>query len=113
MYSKESELLDTGGGLLKAKAFLQDGSFIVINTDALIDLNLAEVIAFHKSKNAAATLVLRPDENAGAIRFDGHRRARPHLPFPSEPGRRSEPAGSIRTLMFSGVQLQSLSFSTI
>ena len=39
MYSKETELLDTGGGLLKAKAFLQDGSFIVINTDALIDLN--------------------------------------------------------------------------
>ena len=64
MYSKETELLDTGGGLLKAKAFLQDGSFIVINTDALIDLNLAEVIAFHKSKNTAATLVLRPDENA-------------------------------------------------
>src|SRR5258708_21267134 len=64
MYSKETELLDTGGGLLKAKAFLQDGSFIVINTDALIDLNLAEVIAFHKSKNAAATLLLRPDENA-------------------------------------------------
>ena len=44
----EPELLDTGGGLLKAKPFLQDGAFIVINTDALIDLNLAELIAFHK-----------------------------------------------------------------
>ncbi len=43
-YSKESELLDTGGGLLKAKAFLQDATFIVINTDVLIDLPLAEVL---------------------------------------------------------------------
>src|SRR5262249_39911478 len=37
-YSKEPELLDTGGGLLKAKPFLQEGTFIVINTDVLIDL---------------------------------------------------------------------------
>ena len=60
-YSKEPELLDTGGGLLKAKAFLQDGSFIVINTDALIDLNLAALIDFHAQTGAVATLVLRAD----------------------------------------------------
>ena len=63
-YSIERELLGTGGGLLKAKPFLQDGTFIVINTDALIDLNLAELIAFHKEAGASATLVLRPDEEA-------------------------------------------------
>ena len=104
MYSKETELLDTGGGLLKAKAFLQDGSFIVINTDALIDLNLAEVIAFHKSKNAAATLVLRPDENAeqyGSMDIDEHGRICRFLQTRAP----IRPTGSIRTLMFSGVQL--------
>jgi CTP:phosphocholine cytidylyltransferase-like protein len=31
-YSVEPELLDTGGGLLKAKPFLQDDTFIVINS---------------------------------------------------------------------------------
>ena len=95
MYSKETELLDTGGGLLKAKAFLQDGSFIVINTDALIDLNLAEVIAFHKSKNAAATLVLRPDENAeqyGSMDIDEHGRICRFLQTRAP----IRPAGSIR-----------------
>ena len=47
-YSKEPELLDTGGGLLKAKPFLQDGTFIVINTDVLIDLSLSDLLAFHE-----------------------------------------------------------------
>ena len=63
-YSEEPELLDTGGGLLKAKPFLQNETFIAINTDALIDLNLAALIDFHDKMNAAATLVLRPDARA-------------------------------------------------
>ena len=63
-YSREPRLLDTGGGLLKAKSFLQDHTFIVINTDALIDLDLAALIAFHQRAGASATLVLRPDERA-------------------------------------------------
>ena len=32
-YSVEPELLDTGGGLLKAKPFFQNDTFIVINTE--------------------------------------------------------------------------------
>jgi NDP-sugar pyrophosphorylase family protein len=74
IYSKEPELLDTGGGLLKAKPFLQDGTFIVINTDVLIDLSLSELLAFHEEKRAATTLVLRPDPLAdqyGSIEIDG------------------------------------------
>ncbi len=63
-YSREAELLDTGGGLLKARSFLQDATFIVINTDVLIDVPLAEVLAFHRQSEAAATLVLRPDPRA-------------------------------------------------
>jgi NDP-sugar pyrophosphorylase family protein len=63
-YSHETELLETGGGLLKAKAFLQDDTFIVINTDALIDVDLAAVLNDHRQNHAAATLVLRPDIDA-------------------------------------------------
>ena len=103
-YSEEAELLDTGGGLLKAKPFLQDGSFVVINTDALIDLDLAQVLAFHHNSKASATLVLRPDQDAdryGSIdvdqaglicRFLEHRAAR-------------NTAGAVRKLMFTGVQI--------
>jgi NDP-sugar pyrophosphorylase family protein len=103
-YSIEPELLGTGGGLLKAKPFLQDGAFIVINTDALIDLNLAELIAFHRQVSAAATLVLRPDEKAdqyGSMDIDVKGRIYRFLeakaPAPS--------MGSTRKLMFTGVQI--------
>lgn len=103
-YSHEPDLLDTGGGLLKAKPFLQDGAFIAINTDALIDLNLAELIAFHKQRNATATLVLRPDEQAdqyGSMDIDGAGRIRRFLKSEIKP----KPTGPTRKLMFTGVQI--------
>jgi NDP-sugar pyrophosphorylase family protein len=103
-YSREPELLDTGGGLLKAKPFLQDGTFVLINTDVLIDLPLSEVVTFHQEKAAAVTLVLRPDPLAdqyGSMEIDADGRIRrfldtrmtPALPGPSD------------KLMFSGVQI--------
>jgi mannose-1-phosphate guanylyltransferase len=101
-YSKEPELLDTGGGLLKAKPFLQDGTFIVINTDVLIDLPLSELIAFHKTKAAAATLVLRPDPLAdqyGSLEIDGTGRIRRFLDT-----RISAPVPMTK-VMFTGVQI--------
>jgi NDP-sugar pyrophosphorylase family protein len=103
-YSKETELLDTGGGLLKAKGFLQNGTFIVINTDALIDLDLAAVIGFHKQKNTPATLVLRPDPDAdryGSIDIDSNAQICRFLTAQSP----SAPSGPVRKLMFSGVQI--------
>lgn len=103
-YSKEVELLDTGGGLLKAKSFLDDASFIVINTDALIDLNLAEVIAFHQRKNAAATLVLRPDDEAdqyGSMDIDDAGTIHRFLDSKIA----AQQAGPLRKLMFTGVQI--------
>jgi len=103
-YSDEPELLDTGGGLLKAKPFLRDGAFIVINTDALIDLNLAEAIAFHKKMSAAATLVLRPDENAdqyGSMDVDDRGKICRFLQSKAPIGS----SGPIRKLMFTGVQI--------
>jgi NDP-sugar pyrophosphorylase family protein len=103
-YSEEPELLDTGGGLLKAKPFLQNETFIVINTDALIDLNLADLIVFHRKMNSAATLVLRPDALAdqyGSMDIDASGRICRFLdskaPIP--------PSGATRKLMFTGVQI--------
>lgn len=69
-YSREPDPLDTGGAVLKAKPFLADGPFIVINSDVIIDLPLEELVAFHARRGAIATLVLRPDQKAeeyGAI----------------------------------------------
>ncbi len=103
-YSKEKELLDTGGGLLKARPFLEEGTFIVINSDVLIDLPLNDLCAYHLQKKATATLVLRADEMAdryGLIetasdgrlqRFLGHSAPQPS-PTP------------LHGFMFTGVQI--------
>jgi len=103
-YSDEPELLDTGGGVLKAKPFLRDGAFIVINTDALIDVNLAELIDFHKQRNAVATLVLRPDAQAdryGSMDIDGTGRIHRFL----ESRVAANAVSPMRKVMFTGVQL--------
>ena len=44
-YSREPVLLDTGGGLLGAKRFLDQDTFVIVNSDVLIDLRLDEVSA--------------------------------------------------------------------
>jgi NDP-sugar pyrophosphorylase family protein len=104
-YSREQELLDTGGGLLQAKPFLRDGPFVVINSDVLIDLPLAEAIAAHRSTNATATLVLRQDAEAdsyGAIQISADRRMQRFLSH-ERPG--AAAAGPLAKYMFTGVQV--------
>jgi NDP-sugar pyrophosphorylase family protein len=103
-YSREEVLLDTGGGLLKAKPFLQDGPFIVINTDVLIDLPLDRVIRFHKEKKSSVTLVLRPDELAeryGSMDMDSDGRISRFLDTRAP----LNITGTGRKLMFTGVQI--------
>ena len=103
-YSVEPELLDTGGGLLKAKPFLQDDTFIVINTDVLIDLHLDELLDFHQKHQAAATLVLRPDRDAdryGSMDVDVRDRICRFLDTTMP----VQSPGPVRKLMFTGVQI--------
>jgi NDP-sugar pyrophosphorylase family protein len=103
-YSKEERLLDTGGGLLLARPFLGRETFAVMNSDVLIDVDLAAVIARHREKRATATLVLRPDPRAdqyGAIECSSdariHRFLGRELPAAKTP--------DLRKLMFTGVQI--------
>jgi mannose-1-phosphate guanylyltransferase len=103
-YSKEEELLDTGGGLLKAKPFLREGPFVVINTDVLIDLPLHKLIAFHEEKQATATLVLRADARAdqfGSMEIEPDGRIGRFL----HATRPNSPQDSGTKLMFTGVQV--------
>lgn len=57
-YATEDVPLGTAGSVLGAQDLL-NGTFIVVSGDALTDLDLSEVIEFHRAKGAAATLVLK------------------------------------------------------
>jgi NDP-sugar pyrophosphorylase family protein len=54
-----TELLETGGGLMKAAPyFAGETEFVVMNADVLTNLHLSDMIAAHQSSNAIATLAV-------------------------------------------------------
>lgn len=59
-YSHEEELMGTAGGVKKLQKELGDGPFLVISGDALTDLNLTDLVQYHRGHGAVATLVLTP-----------------------------------------------------
>ena len=54
---EQEALLETGGGLLKAKYFFhQNEPFLIINADILTDLSIPKMLAYHQQNNALITL---------------------------------------------------------
>ncbi|MEW6442443.1 MAG: nucleotidyltransferase family protein [bacterium] len=102
LYSFERVLLGTGGGIQKAAPFLVQGPFVVMNADILVELDLREVLQFHRERQAAVTMVLREDpevERFGAIEIDSRGRVREFL------GKLGAPGVRRRRLMFTGLHV--------
>ncbi|MDI6892521.1 MAG: NDP-sugar synthase [Actinomycetota bacterium] len=57
-YSFEEELLGTAGALRKARKYLGEETFLVINCDVLTDVDLSRALEFHRERRALATLIL-------------------------------------------------------
>lgn len=61
-------LLDTGGGLLKASGFFDDGKpFLVHNIDILSDINLVDLYNYHCSKQTIATLAIKDRKTSRSL----------------------------------------------
>ena len=72
---ERGELLDTGGGILKAeKLLISEGPFLVHNADILTDLNLADFYKFHCNNNADASILVASRETARYFLFDEENR---------------------------------------
>jgi N-acetyl-alpha-D-muramate 1-phosphate uridylyltransferase len=52
-------LLETGGGLFKAKGFFEEDPFLLYNADTLTDLDLTALYHYHLKMNGLATLAVR------------------------------------------------------
>ncbi len=58
-YSYEPKILGTGGGIYHAKPLLKNDSFLVLNADIIIDVNLKRLAQLHhRSKNKATLVVI-------------------------------------------------------
>jgi NDP-sugar pyrophosphorylase family protein len=56
--NREDELLGTAGGV-KRLAGQFDGTFVIVSGDALTDIDIQTLVAFHREKGALATIALR------------------------------------------------------
>ncbi len=69
--SRETELLDTGGGLKNAAAFFDDGKpFLLHNVDVFSGVDLQKLYAQHLAKKALATLSVRTRKSGRLFLFD-------------------------------------------
>ena len=57
-YAPEPVLLGTGGPLNGLRNFLGDDTFVIANSDTVLDLDLRSMLAFHRSRAALATIAL-------------------------------------------------------
>lgn len=57
-YSYEPELLGTAGGVKKVEAFFEGQTFLILSGDALTDIDLTELMNFHREKGGICTLAL-------------------------------------------------------
>jgi N-acetyl-alpha-D-muramate 1-phosphate uridylyltransferase len=56
---EREELLETGGGLYRAKDFFDMDPFLLYNVDIISDIDLSELYRFHVGKSGLATLAVR------------------------------------------------------
>jgi MurNAc alpha-1-phosphate uridylyltransferase len=69
--SFEPELLETGGGLLRARPFFEsEDEIIVHNADIYHSLDLMKFIEIHRSRDAVATLLVMQRESSRCLLFD-------------------------------------------
>lgn len=68
----EPDILETGGGIANAKAYLDDHPFFVINADVISDINLKDVYDMHCQSKMLATLVLHDYKQFNTVAVDDH-----------------------------------------
>lgn len=69
--NEHEELLETGGGLLFAKKFLEnEKTFLIMNVDILTDLNISNFVRLHETKGAMVTLAVSDRESSRKLMFN-------------------------------------------
>ena len=64
-YISEDIPLGTGGAIKNAQEFFED-TFLVFNSDILSDIDISEIVRFHKEKGALATIAATQVDNPSA-----------------------------------------------
>lgn len=65
-----NEVLETGGGLVKAKNLLGNNPFVVMNVDILTNLNLTNLMDYYISNQPIALLAITDRQSSRKLFFD-------------------------------------------
>ena len=69
--NESDELLETGGGLLFARRFLEnEKTFLIMNVDILTDLNITNFINIHELKGGMVTLAVSDRDSTRKLLFN-------------------------------------------
>lgn len=101
---ESEELLETGGGLVFARSFLDHGEdFLIMNADILTDLNINLLVDYHKKIKDFATLAVSDRESSRKLLFNEELVLRGWLNVQTGEQRLAEFNKGFRPLAFSGV----------
>lgn len=67
---ERQEVLETGGGLVKAQKLLGEQPFLVMNVDILTDMDLDPFIKYHNQNNPLVTLAVSDRESSRKLYFN-------------------------------------------
>lgn len=76
VYSVETEPLGTAGAIKYAEQYIDD-TFFIMNGDIFTDLNLTDMLQFHRDKGAKVTIALTPVDDPtrfGVVETDSNQR---------------------------------------
>jgi len=68
------QVLETGGGLKKAQAFFDQGSFLLMNVDILTDMDIGKMISIHVETKPLATPAVTSRKSSRYFLFDRNNR---------------------------------------
>lgn len=109
---ERGQVLETGGGLLKAAPFFTNEDFVVMNVDILTDLDLNRMVQRHHQTDAMATLAVMNRQSSRQLLFDQRGQLcgwRNKVSGEEKLARKTEP---LQELAFSGIQVIHTDFFT-
>lgn len=101
---EHAELLETGGGLVFARRFLDFGEdFLIMNADILTDMNITEFVNYHQKNKDFATLAVSDRNSSRKLLFNEDMILRGWMNVQSGEKRLAEFNKGFKALAFSGI----------
>lgn len=101
---EKDQLLETGGGLVFARKFLDFGDdFLILNADILTDLNITEFVKYHQEKKDFATLAVSDRKSSRKLLFNPEMILRGWVNIETGEQRLAEFNKGFKPLAFSGI----------